>query len=77
MAENLAAAIAEEKAAVKTYEELIVAKKREAALTATVESKTQEIGDLGASIVTMKQDLSDTQDALAEDQQFSNSLVTV
>merc|ERR1740129_548386 len=45
--------------------------KREiAALTATVESKSQEIGELGVSIVTMKQDLSDTQDALAEDQQF-------
>merc|ERR1719226_476232 len=71
MAENLAAAIAEEKAAINTYEGLIAAKEKEvAALTATVESKTQEIGELGVNIVTMKQDLSDTQDSLAEDQQF-------
>merc|ERR1719454_2583587 len=71
MAEHLADAIAEEKAAINTYEGLIAAKKREiAALTATVESKSQEIGELGVSIVTMKQDLSDTQDSLAEDQQF-------
>merc|ERR1719400_1745331 len=71
MAEHLADAIAEEKAAIKTYEGLIAAKKREiGALSATVESKTQQIGELGVSIVTMKQDLSDAQDALAEDQQF-------
>merc|ERR1719356_1522156 len=71
MAENLAAAIAEEKAAITTHEGLIAAKQKEvAALTATVESKTQEIGELGVSIVTMKQDLADTQDSLAEDQQF-------
>jgi len=71
MAENLAAAIAEEKAAITTYEGLIAAKEKEVeALTATVESKTQEIGELGVKIVTMQQDLSDTQDSLAEDQQF-------
>merc|ERR1719277_1704864 len=70
-AENLADAIAEEKAAIATYEGLIAAKKKEVeALTATVESKTQEIGELGVKIVTMQQDLSDTQDSLAEDQQF-------
>merc|ERR1719189_1991516 len=71
MAATLADAVAEENAAIKTFEGLIAAKKREvAALTATVESKTQQIGELGVSIVTMKQDLSDTQDSLAEDQQF-------
>merc|ERR1719400_2117104 len=71
MAEHLADAIAEEKAAIKAYEGLIATKKREiAALTATVESKTQQIDELGVSIVTMKQDLSDTQDSLAQDQQF-------
>merc|ERR1719245_960616 len=71
MAANLADAVAEENAAIKTYKGLIAAKKREVAvLSATVESKTQEIGELGVKIVTMKQDLADTQDSLAEDQQF-------
>merc|ERR1719433_2436252 len=71
MAANLADAVAEEKAAVKTYEGIVASKKREAAaLTATVESKTQQIGELGVAIVTMQQDVSDTQKALAEDQQF-------
>merc|ERR1719336_2778286 len=71
MAANLADAVAEENAAIKTYEGLVASKKREvAALTATVESKTQQIGELGVAIVTMQQDVSDTQKALAEDQQF-------
>merc|ERR550532_2681412 len=71
MAASLADAVAEEKAAIKTYEGLVAAKKREiGALSATVESKTQQIGELGVGIVTMKQDLSDTQDSLTEDQQF-------
>merc|ERR1719189_1620902 len=71
MAATLADAVAEENAAIKSHEGLIAAKKREvAALIATVESKTQQIGELGVSVVTMKQDVSDTQNALAEDQQF-------
>merc|ERR1712190_602337 len=49
----------------------MAAKKKEvAALTATIEAKTQQIGDLGVAIVMMKDDLSDTQAALAEDKKF-------
>ena len=33
-----------------------------------VESKTQQIGELGVSLVQMKEDLSDTQAALLQDQ---------
>merc|ERR1711920_946703 len=41
-----------------------------AALTMTIEAKTKPIGELGVSIVMMKEDLDDTQAALAEDQKF-------
>merc|ERR1719510_2831684 len=71
MAANLADATATEDDAISTYNGLIAAKKKEvAALTATVESKTQQIGELGVSIVQMKEDLDDTQKALAQDKQF-------
>merc|ERR1719384_1857003 len=39
-------------------------------LTGTVETKTEQIGELGVSIVQMKNDLADTQEALAQDQKF-------
>merc|ERR1719384_2110092 len=39
-------------------------------LTGTVETKTEQIGELGVSIVQMKDDLSDTQETLAQDQKF-------
>merc|ERR1711920_204849 len=51
------------------------AKKKEvAALTATIEAKTQQIGELGVSIVMMKEDLADTQATLAEDKNFLANL---
>uniref|UniRef100_A0A7S4SIH2 Uncharacterized protein n=1 Tax=Alexandrium monilatum TaxID=311494 RepID=A0A7S4SIH2_9DINO len=71
MSKGLAEATATEKAAIKTYEELIAAKTKEtAALTASIESKTTQIGELGVQIVNMKSDLSDTQASLAEDTKF-------
>merc|ERR1719284_1765587 len=71
MAATLSDATATEKEAIATYQGLMKAKTKEvAALTAKVEVKTQQIGDLGVSIVRMKEDLDDTQAALAEDKNF-------
>jgi len=71
MAANLADATSTEKDAIATYKGLMAAKTKEvAALTATVEAKTQQIGELGVSIVVMKEDLTDTQETLAEDKAF-------
>merc|ERR1719330_1829882 len=71
MAKNLADVTNEEKESISTYEGLMAAKKKEvAALTASIESKTKQVGDLGVSIVRMKEDLDDTQAALAQDKTF-------
>merc|ERR1719277_1172659 len=71
MAANLAAATSDEQAAIGTFEGLVKARKREIeALTSTVEGKTQQIGELGVSIVRMKNDLDETQATLAEDKAF-------
>merc|ERR550539_1193190 len=71
MAASLSDATATEEEAISTYKGLIAAKKKEVeALTATIESKTAQIGELGVSIVQMKEDLSDTQAALLQDKKF-------
>jgi hypothetical protein len=71
MAKSLADATASEDAAIKTFDELVAAKKKEeASATASIETKTQRLGELAVSIVQMKNDLSDTQAALLEDQKF-------
>jgi len=71
MGANLADATATEEDAISTYNGLMAAKKKELeALTVTAETKTEQIGELGVSIVQMKEDLSDTQKALLEDKQF-------
>merc|ERR1719410_2798248 len=44
--------------------------KEKAALTTSIETKTRQVGELGVQIVQMKDDLSDTQAALAQDQKF-------
>ena len=77
MAASLSDATSTENASIKTYEGLTQAKTKEvAALTATVEAKTTQIGELGVSIVMMKEDLTDTQEALANDKQFLAELQT-
>merc|ERR1719330_1823922 len=71
MAKNLADVTNEEKESISTYDGLMDAKKKEvAALTASIETKTKQVGDLGVQIVQMKEDLTDTEAALAEDQKF-------
>merc|ERR1719265_2499502 len=57
--------------AIKSYEELMAAKTKEVnALTKSIESKTTRVGELAVEIVQMKQDLSDTNQALMEDKKF-------
>jgi septal ring factor EnvC (AmiA/AmiB activator) len=71
MAKDLAEETSTEKADVEAYTSLMTAKKREvAALTAAIEEKTVRSGELAVEIVQMKNDLSLTQKALLEDQQF-------
>merc|ERR1719296_325863 len=71
MSKNLADVTADENEAIATYEGLMKAKKKESeALTASIESKTKLVGELGIQIVQMKADLSDTEAALAEDRAF-------
>merc|ERR1719356_1579347 len=71
MAKGLSDETAAEEAAITSYEEMMSAKKEEvAALTASIESKTVQTGEVAVSIVEMKDDLSDTEAALAEDKAF-------
>merc|ERR1719356_2307993 len=71
MAKGLSEETATEEAAIESYESLVAAKKKEiGALTASIEAKTGQTGELAVSIVNMKDDLSDTEAALLEDKQF-------
>merc|ERR1719188_2851604 len=61
---------AEDKAA-QTYKESMEAKGKEvAALTKMIEEKLVRIGELGVEIATMKNDLGDSEESLAEDTKF-------
>eukprot|EP00405_Crypthecodinium_cohnii_P010102 CAMPEP_0206440656 /NCGR_PEP_ID=MMETSP0324_2-20121206/12866_1 /ASSEMBLY_ACC=CAM_ASM_000836 /TAXON_ID=2866 /ORGANISM="Crypthecodinium cohnii, Strain Seligo" /LENGTH=725 /DNA_ID=CAMNT_0053908369 /DNA_START=45 /DNA_END=2222 /DNA_ORIENTATION=+ len=64
-------AIATEEAAVKSFEELTAAKKKEvAALSKAIEAKLERSGALGLEIATLKNDLGDTSDTLEDDKKF-------
>jgi len=77
MAADLASATATEEAAIKEYDELMAAKKEEVdALTASIESKLKEIGETGIEVVEMKEDVDDTENALAADKKFLAELET-
>jgi prefoldin subunit 5 len=68
---DLAELVAQEEAAVKTYDELMAAKTKEVeAHTAAIERKTVLVGELSVEIVNMKNDLTDSEEALIEDQKF-------
>merc|ERR1719379_886668 len=55
----------------KTWEKLLPLKKKEvAALTKAIEEKLVRVGELGVQIATMKNDLEDTQETLAEDTKY-------
>merc|ERR1719414_1208690 len=71
MRKSLADATAEEDASIKSFAGLTAAKTKEVqALTASIEAKTGQIGESGVSLAQMKEDLKDTQEALAEDTKF-------
>jgi len=60
-----------EQSAIKIFEAMMVAKKKEvAAATKAIEEKLQRVGDLGVEIAQMKNDLTDTEEALLEDTGF-------
>jgi septal ring factor EnvC (AmiA/AmiB activator) len=71
MASALATATAQEEKAIFLYNQLMRAKTEESdALLNMIEAKTQKTGELAVSIAEMKNDLGDTQEALAEDKVF-------
>jgi len=75
MAADLASATKAEEAAINIYEELMAAKKKEIdALTASIENKIKQIGELGIEIVEMQEDLSDTEKSLMADKEFLANL---
>jgi len=72
---DLAGVEKNEAEAVKIFEDLTSAKKKEVAtLTAAIEKKTARVGELDMSIVRMKQELTDGEAALIENQKFLNDL---
>jgi len=76
MEKTLSDVIAAEGEAIKNYDALMAAKKKEIdANTAALESKLERVGQTGLDIVEMKEDLDDTQKALAEDKKFLAELL--
>jgi len=76
-ASHLAEATEVEEQAIEVYEELMKAKKKEVdTLTESIEKKVQEVGELGVSVVAMKDDLTDTEAALMADNDFLANLDT-
>merc|ERR1712156_1285486 len=64
-----------EDAAIKTFEELMAAKKKEVeALSKDIETKLDRSGTLGVQIAQMKNDLGDTEEALAANKEFLANL---
>merc|ERR1719297_26953 len=71
MEATLAEVTATEEEAIKTFDALMAAKKKEYDVnTAALESKLERVGQTGLEIVEMKEDLDDTAKALAEDKKF-------
>merc|ERR1719188_547268 len=71
MGAGLAEATATEKAAIKSYNELMAAKTKEVqALSKSIEAKLRSVGELSVSIAQMKNELTDTEEALLADQAF-------
>jgi len=75
MTKSLADAEAAEAASAASFEALVAAKTKEvAANTHAIEVKTVRVGELAVEIVQMKNDLSDTEEQLIEDQKFLKDL---
>jgi len=77
MSKTLAESTATEEEAIKNYDGLMGAKKKEVdSCTASIETKTQRVGELAVSIVQMKNDLSDSAAQLLADKKFIAELET-
>merc|ERR1719325_466050 len=77
MLKSLSDATAAEKSSISAFEKLMAAKTKEVdALQASIETKTTQIGESSVNLVQMKEDLSDTEEALIEDKKFLQSLET-
>jgi len=75
MSAALAEATKAETEAVAAYGDLMAAKKKEvAACTAAIEDKTVRSGEVAVSIAQMKGELSDSEEALIDDQKFLKDL---
>lgn len=75
MKKGAAEAAAAEESAIKTYDGLMAAKKKEVlALTKQIETKLERVGTLGVEIAQMKNDLGDTEEALIADKEFLANL---
>merc|ERR1719409_1478877 len=75
MEKDLADILEAEAKAAQNFEELMAAKKKEIeSLTKAIEEKLTRVSELGVEIVTMKNDLEDTQESLAEDTVFLGDL---
>jgi chromosome segregation ATPase len=71
MEKTLAEVTATEEEAIKTFDALMAAKKKEIeANTAAIESKLERVAQVGLEITEMQEDLDDTTKALAEDKKF-------
>merc|ERR1719158_1204797 len=71
MEKDLADTTATETSAIADHEALVAAKAKEIqAATEAIESKLGRISELGVELATMKNDLEDTGEALAEDKKF-------
>merc|ERR1719498_801783 len=74
---SLKDAVAAEEEAVKSYDGLMAAKKKEVeTLSQRIETELNRVGDLGVEIASMENDLEDTQEALAADQKFAEEAET-
>jgi len=75
MSADAADLTAAENAAIKSYDSLMAAKKKEvAALTKMIEEKLERQGELSVKVAEMKNDLTDTEEALIADQDFLANL---
>merc|ERR1719230_1886317 len=64
-----------ETAAIKEFESLVASKEKQIqACTESIEMKTEKNGEMAVKIVNLKNDLEDSQEALAEDQKFTEEL---
>merc|ERR1719160_14494 len=71
MEKDLAELIAQEEASDSDFQGLMAAKKKEiAADTHAIETKTARVGELEVKITTLKHDLEDTSESLAEDEKM-------